>query len=87
MIGDVLHENNIQICTLSSQGFQLNRLEEHLGYDERGVPTTVLNINSTALLTLQNPSKYFEMHFHDVYTTLFYSEVPIAKGKVEDYIL
>ncbi|KAJ7297687.1 hypothetical protein O6H91_01G160300 [Diphasiastrum complanatum] len=59
-------------------------LEVVPGTDE-GVPTRVLTVNCTILLTLSNPSQYFGVHVSASEIDLVYSELVVGTGQVPKF--
>ncbi|KAJ7560648.1 hypothetical protein O6H91_04G138800 [Diphasiastrum complanatum] len=52
---------------------------------DQGVPTGVLTLNCTIMLTLHNPSKYFGVHVGASEIDLFYSDLAVGSGEVSEF--
>ncbi|KAJ7296794.1 hypothetical protein O6H91_Y098700 [Diphasiastrum complanatum] len=68
------------------QGMEFQRLGIGAGSDATGVPTEVINLESRVDMTFRNPSKYFKMFSSPINLQLSYLGVPIASGRVPEFL-
>lgn len=52
------------------------------GMDESGVPTDMLNLNSTVRIFFRNPATFFGVHVTPTPLQLYYYDLQVASGQV-----
>ncbi|URD77839.1 Late embryogenesis abundant protein [Musa troglodytarum] len=57
------------------------------GTDVTGVSTKMLSINSTVSIALRNPATFFSVHTSSTPLVMYYSELKIASGYMEEFNL
>ncbi|ERM98590.1 hypothetical protein AMTRI_Chr05g66500 [Amborella trichopoda] len=55
------------------------------GTDYSGVPTKMLNTNSTLKLSIYNPATFFGIHVSSSPINIMFTEIPIATGQLKKY--
>ncbi|XP_010503818.1 PREDICTED: uncharacterized protein LOC104780961 [Camelina sativa] len=70
---------------ISVKTFELHNFYVGDGSDFSGVRTTMLTINGTLRLSIYNPAPVFGVHVSSTPINLFFYELPIATGQLEEY--
>lgn len=65
----------------------VNYFHAGIGQDHTGVPTKLVDLNSTVKVNAYNPAPYFGIHVTSTHVSLLYSEIPVALNQLEDYYL
>nr|GLL20584.1 uncharacterized protein LOC109186414 isoform X1 [Ipomoea trifida] len=55
------------------------------GSDHTGVPTRLLTVNCSLSMATHNPATFFGIHVSSTAVKLFYSQLTVATGKVDEY--
>lgn len=57
------------------------------GTDHTGVPTKMVTVNCSLIMTVYNPAPTFGVHVRSSSIDLFYSKIPVATGQLEKHYI